>query len=150
MRKMSEDHYDQVISVHLRRTWNGLLTASGLMRDQPEVGSIIDVSSIAGKVGNLGQTNYSAAKARIVGMTKAAAKEDGFKNVRVNAIQPGFINTPMTAAMRPDLVEAKIADIPMGQAGEPSEIASAVTFLASDMASYITGVVLEIAGGRHM
>ena len=150
MRKMSEDQFDQVISVHLRGTWNGLRSASGHMRDQPGGGSIINVSSIAGKVGNLGQTNYSAAKAGIVGMTKAAAKEVGFKNVRVNAIQPGFINTPMTAAMRPDLIEAKIADIPLGRAGEPSEIASAVTFLASDMASYITGVVLEIAGGRHM
>lgn len=150
MRKMSEEQFDQVIAVHLRGTWNGLRSASGLMRDQSEGGSIINVSSIAGKVGNLGQTNYSAAKAGIVGMTKAAAKEVGFKNVRVNAIQPGFINTPMTAAMRPDLIEAKIADIPMGRAGEPSEIASAVTFLASDMASYITGVVLEIAGGRHI
>ncbi|MGR6090406.1 3-oxoacyl-ACP reductase FabG [Brevibacterium sp. CSND-B09] len=150
MRKMSEEQFDQVIAVHLRGTWNGLRSASGLMRDQSEGGSIINVSSIAGKVGNLGQTNYSAAKAGIVGMTKAAAKEVGFKNVRVNAIQPGFINTPMTAAMRPDRIEAKIADIPMGRAGEPSEIASAVTFLASDMASYITGVVLEIAGGRHI
>ena len=150
MRKMSEDQFDQVIAVHLRGTWNGLRTASGLMREQPEGGSIINVSSISGKVGNLGQTNYSAAKAGIVGMTKAAAKEVGFKRVRVNAIQPGFINTPMTAAMRPDQIEAKLADIPLGRAGEPSEIASAVTFLASDMASYITGVVLEIAGGRHM
>jgi len=150
MRKMSEDQFDQVIAVHLRGTWNGLRTASGIMREQPQGASIINVSSIAGKVGNLGQTNYSAAKAGIVGMTKAAAKEVGFKNVRVNAIQPGLINTPMTAAMRPDLIEAKLADIPMGRPGEASEIASVVTFLASDMASYMTGTVLEIAGGRHM
>ena len=120
------------------------------MREQPQGASIINVSSIAGKVGNLGQTNYSAAKAGIVGMTKATAKEIGLKTVRVNAIQPGLINTPMTAAMRPDLIEAKHADIPMGRPGEASEIASVVTFLASDMASYMTGTVLEIAGGRHM
>lgn len=150
MRKMSEDQLDQVIAVHLRGTWNGLRAASGIMREQPQGASIINVSSIAGKVGNLGQTNYSAAKAGIVGMTKAAAKEVGFKNVRVNAIQPGLINTPMTAAMRPDLIEAKLADIPMGRPGEASEIASVVTFLASDMASYMTGTVLEISGGRHM
>ena len=150
MRKMSEDQFDQVIAVHHRGTWNGLRAESGIMREQPQGASIINVSSIAGKVGNLGQTNYSAAKAGIVGMTKATAKEIGLKTVRVNAIQPGLINTPMTAAMRPDLIEAKLADIPMGRPGEASEIASVVTFLASDMASYMTGTVLEIAGGRHM
>jgi 3-oxoacyl-[acyl-carrier protein] reductase len=98
----------------------------------------------------LGQTNYSAAKAGIVGMTKAAAKEVGFKNVRVNAIQPGFINTAMTAAMRQDVIDSKLAEIPMGRAGEPSEVASVVLFLASDMSSYMTGTVQEIAGGRHL
>lgn len=150
MRKMTADQFDQVVAVHLRGTWNGLRTASGIMREQSNGGSIINVSSISGKVGNLGQTNYSAAKAGIVGMTKAAAKEVGFKNVRVNAIQPGFINTAMTAAMRPDVVGSTVAAIPLGRPGDPEEVASAVTFLASDMASYITGIVLEIAGGRHM
>src|SRR5699024_9519399 len=150
MRKMTEEQFDQVIAVHLRGTWNGLKTASAIMREQENGGSIINVSSIAGKVGNLGQTNYSAAKAGIVGMTKAAAKEVGFKNVRVNAIQPGLINTPMTAAMRPDLIEAKLADIPMGRPGEASEIASVVTFLAADMGSYMTGTVLAIAGWCHI
>lgn len=150
MRKMTEEQFDQVIAVHLRGTWNGLKTASGIMREQENGGSIINVSSISGKVGMLGQTNYSAAKAGIVGMTKAAAKEVGFKNVRVNAIQPGFINTAMTAAMRQDVIDSKLAEIPMGRAGEPSEVASVVLFLASDMSSYMTGTVQEIAGGRHL
>lgn len=150
IRKMTEDQFDQVIAVHLRGTWNGLKSATGIMREQESGGSIINVSSISGKVGMLGQTNYSAAKAGIVGMTKAAAKEVGFKNVRVNAIQPGFINTAMTAAMRQDVIDSKLAEIPMGRAGQPGEIASAVVFLASNMSSYITGTVLEIAGGRHI
>ena len=150
MRKMTEEQFDQVIAVHLRGTWNGLKSASAVMREQENGGSIINVSSISGKVGMLGQTNYSAAKAGIVGMTKAAAKEVGFKNVRVNAIQPGFINTAMTAAMRQDVIDSKLAEIPMGRAGEPSEVASVVLFLASDMSSYMTGTVQEIAGGRHI
>lgn len=150
MRKMTEEQFDQVIAVHLRGTWNGLKTASGIMREQPGGGSIVNVSSISGKVGMLGQTNYSAAKAGIVGMTKAAAKEVGFKNVRVNAIQPGFINTAMTAVMRQDVIDAKLAEIPMGRAGEPAEVASVVVFLASDMSSYLTGTVTEISGGRHI
>ena len=150
MRKMTEEQFDQVIAVHLRGTWNGLKTASAIMREQENGGSIINVSSISGKVGMLGQTNYSAAKAGIVGMTKAAAKEVGFKNVRVNAIQPGFINTAMTAAMRQDVIDSKLAEIPMGRAGEPSEVASVVLFLASDMSSYMTGTVQEISGGRHI
>ena len=150
MRKMTEEQFDQVIDVHLRGTWNGLKSASAVMREQENGGSIINVSSISGKVGMLGQTNYSAAKAGIVGMTKAAAKEVGFKNVRVNAIQPGFINTAMTAAMRQDVIDSKLAEIPMGRAGEPSEVASVVLFLASDMSSYMTGTVQEISGGRHI
>ncbi len=150
MRKMTEEQFDQVIAVHLRGTWNGLKTASGIMRDQEKGGSIINVSSISGKVGMLGQTNYSAAKAGIVGMTKAATKEVGFKNVRVNAIQPGFINTAMTAAMPQHVIDSKLAEIPMGRPGEPSEVASVVLFLASDMSSYMSGTVLEIAGGRHI
>lgn len=150
IRKMTEEQFDQVVAVHLRGTWNGLKSATAIMREQETGGSVINVSSISGKVGMLGQTNYSAAKAGIVGMTKAAAKEVGFKSVRVNAIQPGFINTAMTSAMRQDVIDSKLAEIPMGRAGEPREVASAVVFLASDLSSYVTGTVLEIAGGRHM
>ena len=98
----------------------------------------------------LGQTNYSAAKAGIVGLTKAAAKEVAFKNVRVNAVQPGLVRTAMTEAMPERIWNEKLAEIPMGRAAEPSEVASVVLFLASDLSSYMTGTVLEITGGRHI
>jgi 3-oxoacyl-[acyl-carrier protein] reductase len=119
------------------------------MREQRS-GAIVNVSSISGKVGNFGQTNYSAAKAGIVGLTKAAAKELAGKNVRVNAVAPGLIRTAMTEAMPQAAWDAKLAEIPLGRAGEPAEVADVVTFLASDMASYLTGIVIEIAGGRHI
>jgi len=150
MRKMSESEFDQVIDVHLKGCWLGTRAASLRMREQDRGGSIINVSSISGKVGMLGQTNYSAAKAGIVGLTKAAAKEVGFANVRVNAIQPGIIRTPMTDSLREDVMAKKLAEVPMGRAGEPEEVASVVLFLASDMSSYMSGTVLEIAGGRHI
>ncbi len=113
-------------------------------------GSIINMSSISGKVGFVGQTNYSAAKAGIVGLTKSAAKELAGRNVRVNAVQPGLIRTPMTAAMKPEVFAQREADIPMKRAGEPSEVASVVLFLASDLSSYVTGAVIEVGGGRLM
>jgi 3-oxoacyl-[acyl-carrier protein] reductase len=150
MRKMSGDQFDQVIDVHLKGCWLGTRAASKVMREQKQGGSIINVSSISGKVGMIGQTNYSAAKAGIVGLTKAAAKEVGFAGVRINAVQPGIIRTPMTEALREDVMAAKLAEVPMGRAGEPSEVASVVLFLASDMSSYMSGTVLEIAGGRHI
>jgi 3-oxoacyl-[acyl-carrier protein] reductase len=150
MRKMTEEQFDQVIDVHLKGCWLGTRAASAIMREQDTGGSIINVSSLSGKVGMPGQTNYSAAKAGIVGLTKAAAKEVGFAKVRVNAIQPGIIRTRMTDALRPDLMAAKIAEVPLGRIGEPSEVASVVLFLASDMSSYMSGTVLEITGGRHL
>jgi 3-oxoacyl-[acyl-carrier protein] reductase len=149
MRKMTEADFDAVIDVHLKGTWNGLRAASLVMREQQR-GAIVNVSSISGKVGMAGQTNYSAAKAGIVGMTKAAAKEVAHLGVRVNAVQPGLIRTAMTEAMRPDVWEGKLREIPMGRAGEPVEVANVALFLASDLSSYMTGCVLEIAGGRHI
>lgn len=150
MRKMTEDMFDQVIAVHLRGTWLGTRAASAVMREQEQGGSIINLSSISGKVGLLGQTNYSAAKAGIVGLTKAAAKEVGFVGVRVNAIQPGLIRSPMTEGMREDIKQARLAEIALGRMGEPAEIAQVALFLASDMSSYMTGTVVEVTGGRHM
>jgi 3-oxoacyl-[acyl-carrier protein] reductase len=149
MRKMSLEDFDAVLSVHLRGAWLGTRAASLAMREAGG-GAIVNMSSISGKVGNIGQTNYSAAKAGIVGLTKAAAKEVAHAGVRVNAVQPGLIKTPMTAAMREDIFAAREKEIPMQRAGEPEEVAKAVLFLASDLASYITGVVLEVAGGRHI
>lgn len=150
MRKMTEAQFDDVVSVHLKGTWLGTRAASSVMRDQDSGGSIINMSSISGKVGFVGQTNYSAAKAGIVGLTKAAAKEVGFAGVRINAIQPGLIRTPMTAGMREDILGARLAEIPLSRMGEPEEIAQVALFLASDMSSYVTGTVIEVTGGRHM
>lgn len=149
LRKMTVDDFDRVITVHLRGTWLGVREASAVMREQKS-GSIINISSLSGKSGNPGQTNYSAAKAGIVGLTKAAAKEVAHHNVRINAVQPGLIRTPMTAAMQPDVFAQREADVPMKRAGEPGEVAGAVVFLGSELASYITGSVIEVGGGRYM
>jgi 3-oxoacyl-[acyl-carrier protein] reductase len=149
MRKMTEEQFDQVIAVHLKGSWNGTRLAAGIMREQKS-GAIVNISSISGKVGLIGQTNYSAAKAGIVGLTKAAAKEVAHLGVRVNAIQPGLIRSAMTEAMPQRIWDSKLAEIPMARAGEPSEVASVALFLASDLSSYMTGTVLEVTGGRHI
>ncbi len=149
MKKMSADDFRLVIDIHLFGAWLGTKAAGLAMKEQGG-GSIINMSSISGKVGNFGQTNYSAAKAGIVGLTKAAAKELAKGGVRVNAIQPGLIRTAMTEAMPRDVWESKLTEIPLGRAGEPAEVAGAALFLASELSSYITGTVLEISGGRHI
>lgn len=118
--------------------------------DKQERGAIVNISSISGKVGLIGQTNYSAAKAGIVGLTKAAAKEVAHLGVRINAIQPGLIRSAMTEAMPQRIWDAKLAEIPMARAGEPDEVANVALFLASDLSSYMTGTVLEVTGGRHI
>lgn len=149
MRNMSSDDFRSVVDVHLYGAWLGTKHAATIMREQGR-GSIVNISSISGKVGNIGQTNYSAAKAGMVGLTKAAAKEVAHAGVRVNAVQPGLIRTAMTEAMPQKAWDSKLADIPMGRAGEPDEVASVVLFLASDLASYVTGAVIEITGGRNL
>jgi len=149
LKKMTVANFDAVIAVHLRGTWLGVREASAVMREQKS-GSIINISSLSGKSGNPGQTNYSAAKAGIVGLTKAAAKEVAHHNVRVNAIQPGLIRTAMTEAMPPEVFAEREAGIPMKRAGEPAEVAGAVVFLASDLSSYVTGAIIEVGGGRNI
>lgn len=149
LKKMQVADFDSVITVHLRGTWLGVREASAVMRGQAS-GSIINISSLSGKSGNPGQTNYSAAKAGIVGLTKAAAKEVAHHNVRINAVQPGLIRTPMTEAMPAHVFAQREADVPMKRAGEPGEVAGAVVFLASELSSYITGSVIEVGGGRYM
>jgi 3-oxoacyl-[acyl-carrier protein] reductase len=149
LKKMTVDDFDAVVTVHLRGTWLGVRAATAIMREQKS-GSVVNISSMSGKVGNPGQTNYSAAKAGVVGLTKAASKEVAHHGVRINAVQPGLIKTPMTAAMSDDAFAATEATIPMKRAGEPAEVAGAVVFLASDLASYMTGAVLEVSGGRGM
>jgi 3-oxoacyl-[acyl-carrier protein] reductase len=149
MRKMTEEQFDQVISVHLKGTWNGTRKAAAIMRENKR-GAIVNMSSLSGKVGLAGQTNYSAAKAGIVGMTKAAAKELAHLGVRVNAIAPGLIRSAMTEAMPQHIWDQKVAEVPMGRAGEPDEVAKVALFLASDLSSYMTGTVMEVTGGRFM
>ncbi|ORA81494.1 3-oxoacyl-ACP reductase FabG [Mycobacterium malmoense] len=153
LRKMTEEQFDQVIAVHLKGTWNGTRMAAAIMREsKPENqrGAIVNMSSLSGKVGLVGQTNYSAAKAGIVGMTKAAAKELAHLGIRVNAIAPGLIRSAMTEAMPQRIWDQKVAEVPMGRAGEPGEVANVALFLASDLSSYMTGTVLEVTGGRFM
>lgn len=149
MRTMTEQQFDDVIAANLKGSWLGMKIAAQRMRDAGG-GSIVNVSSLSGKVGMVGQTNYSAAKAGVVGMTKAAAKEVAHLGIRVNAVQPGLIRTPMTEAMPQKAWDGKMAEIPMGRPGEPAEVASVVLFLASDLSSYMTGTVQEITGGRFM
>lgn len=149
LHKMTEEEFDQVINVHMKGTYLCMQAAAIHMR-QRKTGKIVNISSIAGKVGNIGQVNYSGAKAGIVGMTKAAAKELARYQVNVNAIQPGFIDTEMTQAIPEKVKEIKIAEIPMEKIGSPSDIAKAVVFLSSDYADYITGNIIEVTGGRYM
>jgi 3-oxoacyl-[acyl-carrier protein] reductase len=149
MRKMTLEDFRAVLDVHLVGSWLGTRAAGAVMRERKR-GSIVNISSISGKVGMLGQTNYSSAKAGMVGLTKAAAKELAYLNVRVNAIQPGLIRTAMTEALRQDIWQQKLSEIPMGRAAEPAEVASVALFLASDLSSYMTGTVLEVTGGRYM
>jgi len=149
MRTMTEDEFDAVIAVHLKGTWNGTRKAAAVMRENKR-GAIVNMSSLSGKIGLAGQTNYSAAKAGIVGLTKAAAKELAHHGVRVNAIAPGLIRSAMTEAMPARIWDQKVAEVPMGRAGEPREVANVALFLASDLSSYMTGTVLEVTGGRFM
>jgi 3-oxoacyl-[acyl-carrier protein] reductase len=150
MRKMSADDFFTVLRVHLLGAWLGIRAASAAMRAHDTRGSIINMSSISGKVGNPGQTNYSAAKAGMIGLTKAAAKEVARYGIRVNAIQPGLINTAMTAKMPSQVLADRLAEIPLGRLGEVRDVANVALFLASDLSAYMTGTVLEVTGGRHM
>ena len=154
LHRMSLEDFRTVVDVHLQGTWLCSREAVRHMRSRSEDeggpgGAIVNLASIAGKVGNLGQSNYAAAKAGIAAMTKTIAREGARYGIRCNAVAPGLIRTAMTEAMPDEAWASKLADIPMGRAGEPEEVADVVTFLASDMASYVTGVTVEIAGGRH-
>jgi len=150
LRKMTTDDFRQVIDVHLVGGWLGTKMASLQMREQGTGGSVINISSMSGKVGNPGQTNYSAAKAGLIGLTKAAAKEGARYRIRVNAIQPGFIRTAMTDDMPQEVLSERIAEIPLGRIGEPLDVANTALFLASGLSSYLTGITIEVSGGRNI
>lgn len=146
MLSMKEADFDAVISVNLKGTFN--MTKSVYQHFMKKRrGRIINIASVVGINGNAGQSNYASSKAGIIGMTKSVAKELGSRNVTVNAIAPGFISTEMTAGMPEKAREAALASIPLKRAGEVEDIANAAAFLASDMASYITGEVIKVDGG---
>lgn len=147
--KMSDADWDTVIAVHLTGTFACIRAAAPYLRADG-AGRVITVSSISAAMGNLGQANYTAAKGGILSMTKTLAKEFARTATTVNCVRPGFIDTPMTAAV-PDDARAKLmSNIPLGRAGTPAEVAGAVAFLASDDAAFMTGAVLDINGGDYM
>ena len=149
MRDMTVDEWDMVMGVNLRGPFNTTKAVSVGMVARRQ-GTIVNISSLGGKVGTIGQANYCASKAGLVGFTKATAKELARFAIRVNAIQPGLVDTPMTQALRPEIYEMKLKEVPLGRAGVPDDIGWGCVFLSSAMSSYITGFVLEIGGGRYM
>ena len=144
--KMKEEDFDAVIDTNLKGAFNTIKCISRQMLKQRS-GKIVNIASVSGVVGNAGQANYSAAKAGMIGLTKAVAKELSSRGINVNAVAPGFIETDMTAALSDDVKKTAEQSIPFGRMGKPEEIADAVVFLASDKASYITGQVLCVDGG---
>lgn len=153
LHKLSEEDWDLVLDVHLKGSFLCTQAFARYRRGlaSPDAsGAIVNISSITAKAGNMGQINYVAAKAGIVGMTKTAARELARYAIRVNAVQPGFIDTAMTRSIPEDLRKQRIAEIPLARAGTVWDVAKAVAFLASDEAVYLTGVVLEVTGGRLM
>lgn len=143
--RMREEQWDEVMNTNLKSAFNYIQAVSAVMARQRK-GSIISMSSIVGLNGNAGQANYAASKAGIVALTKSVAKELGSRNVRVNAIAPGCIETDMTSALSDQNKEAILQMIPMGRVGQPEEVAKVALFLASDMSSYISGQVLQVNG----
>ncbi len=146
---MSEQDWDAVIAVNLKSTFNCSKAAVKHMI-RKRYGRVISIASVAGQMGNAGQTNYASSKAGIIGFTKSLAREVASRNITANAIAPGFVDTDILKAMSPETLEAAVKMVPLGRKGKPEEIAYAVAFLASDQAAYITGQVLGVDGGMAM
>ena len=147
--RMKEADWDAVLNVNLKSAFNCIKAVSKTMVKQRS-GRIINLASVVGVIGNPGQANYVASKAGIIGLTKAVAKELASRNITVNAVAPGFIETDMTASLPDKAREAMVSQIPLGRAGTARDIAAAVVFLASDQAVYITGQVIHVSGGMYM
>jgi 3-oxoacyl-[acyl-carrier protein] reductase len=147
--RMSLEDWESVLRTNLTSAFFICRAASRIMIKQRS-GSIVNISSIAGILGNGGQTNYSSSKAGLIGFTKSLARELAGRNIRVNAVAPGWVETAMTEKIPAAIMEKAIAAVPLGRIGSPEEIASAVLFLASEMSSYITGDVIKVDGGMGM
>ncbi len=147
--RMSEEQWDEVLRVNLKSVFN-LTKAVTKPMMRAKSGSIINMTSVVGLMGNAGQANYSASKAGILGFTKSVAKELGSRNIRSNAIAPGFIETEMTGELNEKALEDWLKNIPLKRAGQGEDVANACVFLASDMSKYITGQTLQVDGGMLM
>jgi 3-oxoacyl-[acyl-carrier protein] reductase len=147
--RMTEQEWDLVININLKGVFNCTKAVSRPMMKQRS-GRIINITSVVGEMGNPGQINYSASKAGVIGMTKTTAKELGSRGIRVNAIAPGFIVSEMTDKMTDQAKESLTRLIPLGNLGQPKDVAKAALFLASDMSEYITGQVINVCGGMVM
>ena len=147
--RMKDSDWDDVLNINLKGVYLVTKAVAKLMVKQ-RAGRIINMTSVSGVTGNVGQANYAAAKAGVIGFTKTCAKELATRGITVNAVAPGFIETAMTDVLPEKIKEGIAATVPFGRMGQPEEIASVVTFLASDFASYITGQVLNVDGGMVM
>ena len=147
--RMSEDQWDQALMVNLKSVFNCTKAAMRSMIKERS-GRIINISSVVGEIGNIGQSNYAASKAGIMGFTKSVARELATRGITVNAVAPGFVDTEMTKNLPEKAREAFLSQIPMGRIGKPDEVAETVYWLASDSANYITGQVIHVNGGLYM
>lgn len=147
--RMTEEDWDRVININLKSVFNMTKAVQRFMLKQRS-GSIINMSSVVGVSGNAGQSNYSASKAGMIGFTQSIAKELGSRNIRCNAIAPGFIETEMTAQLPEDVRKSWAAQIPLRRGGKPEDVANACVFLASDLSSYVTGQTLTVCGGMQI
>ena len=147
--RMKEKDWDAVLDVNLKGAFHCMKKSAKIMMKQ-RYGRIINIASVVGVTGNPGQANYVASKAGIIGLTKSAAKELAQRNITVNAVAPGFIETDMTAQLPEKARNAMLSQIPLGRAGSPEDVAAAVAFLASEKAAYITGQVIHVSGGMYI
>ena len=147
--RMKEPDWDRVLAINLKGAFNCMQAVAKIMMKQ-RAGRIINMASVVGVMGNAGQANYTASKAGLIGLTKTVARELAPRGITVNAVAPGFIDTPMTEMLSDKVKQAMLAQIPLRRIGQPEDVAEVIAFLASDKASYITGQVIHVNGGMYM